>query len=72
MPEMRDTTVKDLMFVFVSSVVYVIVHFVAFPEIEERFFVGQYVLSLAVMFWLLGQNGFARGRRPGVHVDHRR
>jgi hypothetical protein len=71
MPDMRDATVKGLMFVFVSSFVYVIVHLVAFPEIEERFFVGQYVLSLAVLFWLLGRNGLARGRPQEVHVDRR-
>ena len=69
MPDMRDATVKSLLFVFAASFVYVIVHFVAFPEIEERFFVGQYVLSLAVLFWLLSRNGVAHRGHRMVPVD---
>jgi len=60
MAAVRDKMMKSLLFVFISSFVYVIVHIIAFPEIEERFFVGQYVLSLVVLFALLSQNSVTR------------
>ncbi len=60
MADLEGKTMKSLLFVFVLSFVYVIVHIVVFPEIEERFFVGQYVLSLVVLFSLLSRNGATR------------
>jgi len=48
-----DAGARMMRFVAVSSLLYVIIHFAAFPEIEERFFAGQYLLSFVVLAWLL-------------------
>lgn len=56
---------EPMRFVFASSVLYVSVHFVVFPEIEERLFLGQYLLVLVVLFSLLRSTA-ERIRNPDV------
>jgi hypothetical protein len=50
---LRDEVSRHLPVVLAVSILYVIVHFVAFPEIEERLFLGQYVLAVVVLLSLL-------------------
>lgn len=42
----------DILFIFLSSLLYMFVHFMLFPVVWTRFFAGQYALSMAFTLYL--------------------
>jgi hypothetical protein len=63
--DLRNALAKKMVAVLIFSLVYVALHFVIFPDIEERFFVGQYTCGLAVLFLLLSK-GVRSSEEKGV------
>jgi hypothetical protein len=44
---------RDMLFALLSSLAYVVLHFVLFPDIWRRFFAGQYALSMALTMYIV-------------------
>ncbi|MDH3217775.1 MAG: hypothetical protein OEN01_16125 [Candidatus Krumholzibacteria bacterium] len=62
-------TSRYMLFLLVSSFVYVIFHFAFFPDMSERFFIGQYMLATGVLFFLISRRGHLDDNHPGKSAD---
>jgi hypothetical protein len=47
--------IRDIYIILLASFLYVIVHFMLYPKMLERFFAGQYILGAFVLFFLLSR-----------------
>ena len=47
-------------FLIVGSTFYVTIHFVLFPSMMERFFIGQYLMGAMALVWILGEAAIGR------------
>jgi hypothetical protein len=55
----------DMLFAFLSSLAYVVLHFMLFPTIWRRFFSGQYALSMALTMYVLLETARSNKADPG-------
>jgi hypothetical protein len=55
---------KDLLFLFLSSFVYFVLHFLLFPVSWLRFFAAQYTLAASVVCWCLFSMHSAQHKKP--------
>ncbi|MGB2691578.1 MAG: hypothetical protein WBB48_04355 [Thermodesulfobacteriota bacterium] len=48
---------NPMIFILISSFLYILIHYLLFPSFLTRFFIGQYLLSVLVFLYLLSNKG---------------